>query len=275
MARAIPVPNDKLHDVLTLLKKENFDHIHHNDQLFLERIYCNGLQKYIDRLNAIDFSGNQRVLDAGCGYGQWSIALSQLNDYVDCCDTADLRVRFLDSLASHLSIDNIQAFVSSIDKLPYPDSHFDAIFCYGVIFLSPWRESLLEFTRILKPGGKLYINANAVGWYLFLWNEEHNKADDYDPKAIAASTFTDTLRYEREKIFQPGMNLIIDPNSLKSAMHHLGFMDIELAAEGHLRLNKAYAEPNPFFKGEYYGQLGAYEIIGTKYPLNKNNTFLI
>ncbi|WP_186539356.1 class I SAM-dependent methyltransferase [Synechococcus sp. BIOS-E4-1] len=235
-----------------------------NDYQFLERIYRDGLHKYLDRLKSIGFCGNQRILDAGCGYGQWSLALAQLNEMVLSCDISPLRVSVLQKLATQIGFTNIASEVSGIDIMTYPDQHFDAVFCYGVIFLTPWRQSLAELARVLKPGGKLYVNANGLGWYMFLWQEEHNKADDYDPKAIAAQTFLDTLRYDRDGVYKQGMNLIIEPKSIETELQRLGFQDIKLAAEGALHLNKAVTSPRPFFKGEYYGQPGIFEATGTK-----------
>lgn len=238
--------------------------IGHNDHLFLQRIFGEGLMKYQDRLNAIGFSDYDHVLDAGCGYGQWSLALAEMNRNISSCDISSLRIDLLSDLTKNLGATNLDLKVSGIDAMPYPDAYFDAVFCYGVIFLTPWRQSLAELTRVLKPGGKLYVNANGLGWYVFLWQEEHNKADDYDPKAIAAQTFADTLKYDRDKIYVPGMNLIIEPKSIEAEMNYLGFNDIKFGPEGTLYLNQSVAAPKPFFKGDYYGQLGVYEIFGAK-----------
>lgn len=152
------------------------------------------------------FSNLQNVLDAGCGYGQWSLALSRLNFSVESCDISPLRIKLLNILCNDFNISNLYPQISRIDLTPYPDNSFDGVFCYGVIFLTPWRNSLAEFKRILKPGGKMYVNANGLVWYMFLWNEEHNKTSDYDPKQIAASSLADTLTYDRNNIYRPGMN---------------------------------------------------------------------
>ena len=102
--------------------------------------------------------------------------------------------------------------------MPYPDNCFDLVFCYGVIFLTPWRQSLGELSRVLKTGGKLYVNANGLGWYNYLWKEEHNKTTDYDPKAVAAQSFSSTLRYNREGYYEQGTNLIIEPKQIQHEM---------------------------------------------------------
>ena len=243
---------------------DNGANITDNDHSFLHRNFRDGLEKYIDRLKAIGFINNQKVLDAGCGYGQWSLALAGLNEMVESCDISHQRVQFLQELALRLGIRNISARVSAIDAMSYPASYFDAVFCYGVIFLTPWRKSLASLARVLKPGGSLYLNANGLGWYLFLWKQEHNKAEDYDPKAVVAHTFTDTLRYDRQKEYRQGANLIIEPENLKTALESLGFSNIRIASEGSLHPNSAAKPPTPFFSGSYGGELGVYEVLAQK-----------
>ncbi len=240
------------------------DRIGHNDHLFLSRIFRQGLGKYTSRLRAIGFCNQSRVLDAGCGYGQWSLALSEMNQCVSGCDISPLRIDFLRDLASRLGLTNLDLHCTEIDRLPFPDDWFDAVFCYGVIFLTPWRQSLAELTRVLKPGGSIYVNANGLGWYMFLWQDEHNRADDYDPKEIAARSLLDTLQYDRGGVFEPGMNLIIEPAALEVDLTKLGFVNVKIAEEGCLHLDESVAVPEKFFRGEYHGQVGVFEAIGTK-----------
>ena len=51
------------------------------------------------------------------------------------------------------------------------------------LLLHAWK-SLAELARVLRPGGRIYLSANGVGWYLFLWEEEHNKTADYDQNQL-------------------------------------------------------------------------------------------
>ncbi|OYY17342.1 MAG: hypothetical protein B7Y59_12655 [Burkholderiales bacterium 35-55-47] len=236
-----------------------------NDRMFLQRVYADGLQKYSDRLRAIDFVGMHRVLDAGCGFGQWSLALAGLNQFVESCDISQTRANFLKALSGQLSIANLNSQVSQIYEMPYEDNYFDAIFCYGVIFLTPWKESLAELKRVLKPGGRIYVNANGLGWYIFLWNDEHNKSVDYDPKALAANALSSSLNYDRSGFYVQGTSLIIEPQALKNELEANDFYEIKIAAEGCLHLNNKAPCPIPFFKGEYGGQVGIYEVVATKY----------
>ena len=46
-------------------------------------------------------------LDAGCGFGQWSLALASLNERVNACDVSQLRVDFLSDMVRQLDVTNV------------------------------------------------------------------------------------------------------------------------------------------------------------------------
>ena len=245
-------------------RKFFLDQFGSNDSLFTDRIFKDGLDKYVDRLKSIDFKGLNNVLDIGCGFGQWSISLSKLNKHVYSSDISSLRVNFLDFLSDQLGINNIKTNIGETNHLPYEDKKFDAIFCYGVIFLTPWKETLSELSRVLKPNGKLYINYNRVGWYLFLWETEHNKTSDYDPRLLASKAFNDTLIYERKGEYESGMNLIMEPDDVKNELKKLNFNYIISDHEGCIKINEKQSDPEPFFKKNYKSNPCIFETYGIK-----------
>jgi SAM-dependent methyltransferase len=258
------ISNTKLHLSLNNILMIDEHEMSSNDQLFLKRIYDEGLSKYEDRLNALGFNQFNNVLDAGCGFGQWSLALAGINRAVSSCDVSPLRIKFLKKLIKELGVKNINAHIGRLENLPFNDASFDAIFCYGAIFLTPWRLALAEFMRVLKPGGTLYVNANGLGWYILLWQKEKNKTIDYDPKAVAAKSFMDTLIYNRENTFTEGMNIIIEPKSLEDELIRLGFTGFTQAEEGGLHLDITRASPKSFFRDEYKNIPGVYEVVVRK-----------
>ena len=66
---------------------------------FLRRVYADGLGKYADRLSQHGLSGCSRVLDAGCGYGQWGLALAADCDRVEAVDVDADRLAFVEAMA--------------------------------------------------------------------------------------------------------------------------------------------------------------------------------
>lgn len=236
-----------------------------NDAAFLRRIYGAGLDTYMARLKAVGFAGKGRVLDAGCGFGQWSLSMAELNDAVVSIDVAENRIRFLEKAAEAMCPGKVDAHVGSIGTTGLPEASFDGIYCYGVVFLTPWKESLAEFARLLAPGGTLYVNANGLGWYKHLWYNQPNPAEDYDPKEHAAKVLMNTWQYGKGERVEPGMDILIEPEEMVRELETLGFEAIRSGGEGTLRVNGASNElARPFFQAEYLGDTGVYEVLATR-----------
>jgi SAM-dependent methyltransferase len=229
---------------------------------FAQRVFADGLDKYKRRLVQHGFAGHDRVLDAGCGFGQWSLSLAHLNRTVDAIDSSTGRVNVLESVARRLDVGNLTARTGSVDRLPYPTGAFDAVFCYGVVYLTPWKVTLRELIRVLVPGGLLYVNANGFGWYSFLWHTDHNRSGGYEPRERVGKALLNTFRYQHGQPIEEGMDIVIEPEEFLEELSALDCTIAETAAEGHTGLN-SYVGPktSAFFVGEYRGETGVYEII--------------
>ena len=234
-----------------------------NDANFLERVYQTDSAVYKNRLKAIGFTGQSNILDAGCGFGQWTMALAELNQQVAGTDISPDRVRVCAEMAAALQIKNARFKQAGLEKQPYNENEFDAVFCYGAIFISYPHLVLKEFNRILKPGGKLYVNANGLGFTLNLWLNAPNATADYDPREKAAKAFTNTVNYKMGLPKTDGQ-IIIEKEEMKSMLTTAGFETLECSGEGTINLSKDKVEINPFFKSEYYGFTGVYEILAQK-----------
>jgi len=235
-----------------------------NDARFLERIFARGLEPYAKRLRALGFTGAGRVLDAGCGFGQWSLALAAFNREVEACDASSIRLVVLRELARVAGVSSIGVQHARLESLPYADGSFDLAFCYGVIFCTPWRTSLAELARVLAPGGRLYVNANDIGWTVHLWQTAQNAAADYDPRAVAARNLANTLAYARGGLAPTESQIVISQAELGAAGEALGLRVLAAGGEGCVHLDASVDAPEPFFKTEYQGLPGCHEIVFEK-----------
>lgn len=258
------IDDENLRSMVNYLIKTGSFNLGENDKRFIKNVYCEGLTKYIRRLKAINFFDKEKVLDAGCGYGQWSLSLASLNRSVLSLDVSKNRLDFVKKLNEKLGYNSIKTKVSELGSMSLPSDTFDGIFCYGVIFLTSWHDSLKELYRVLKPGGQVYINANDVGWFIHLWLTQHNKVSDYDPRTIAANAFKATLNYKDSHTVKNGEQIIIEKNDLKQKMIDIGFIDILTNGEGKTHLNLNEPVPQPFFEETYYGLNGVFEVIAKK-----------
>lgn len=233
-----------------------------NGAAFCRRCHETDPAVYRTRLAAVGLDGDGAVLDAGCGYGQWALTLAETYARVAAVDVAPERLAFLRQMAAATGASQLEARWGSLDALPFADASFDALLCYQALFTSRWRVALDEFARVLRPGGRLYFNANGPGWYLHLWHTPHNAAANYDPREIAARAFSNTIRYEQHGTAPDGP-LIIDRAEAVAALEAGGFVDVQTGGDGTLTVRDD-VEPTPFFAGELYGTDGVWEALATK-----------
>ena len=96
-----------------------------------------------------------RFLDVGTGTGRISVPLlTHGADLVGC----DLSIKMMSLQSQKYPAYRLAQADASV--LPFPTGHFDALLtCHVMHLVGPWRQALLEFRRVLKPGGS-YINAH-------------------------------------------------------------------------------------------------------------------
>lgn len=231
------------------------------DVAFCKRVYAPPLSRYAERIRALGFVGLDNVLDACAGFGQWSLVLSRLNGQVDACDMDAVRLGVLDGVSRALGVGNVRSRQCPLDAMPYADGSFDAVFCYSSFFCTPWRESLAEVYRVLKPGGRFYCNLNALGYQLYLWVEEPNKIPGHTPRISVPRTFQNTLDYAESRKAPSYGQIIIEPDEMRAALKEAGFDLVALEAEGHIDTSGGAHPPVPFFPSHYMGQTCCYEIL--------------
>ena len=130
-----------------------------------------GKKRVRDRLvAALALSGNERVLDAGCGRGLALIACARKLTTgkavgVDLWAAKDLsdnnpEATLADAAAEGVA-DRILVETGDITRLPFHDASFDAVISMTVIHNIPTRDArdlaLRELVRVLKPGGRIAI----------------------------------------------------------------------------------------------------------------------
>ncbi|MEJ7700344.1 MAG: class I SAM-dependent methyltransferase [Pyrinomonadaceae bacterium] len=116
------------------------------------------------------FSVEMNILDAGCGRGRNLIYFLR-NGYrvfgVDQNAEAIGQVQiFAKTLSPNLPAENFQT--SSVEKMPFPDEHFDAIISSAVLHFARnethFNQMLDEMWRVLKPEGLLFARlASSIG----------------------------------------------------------------------------------------------------------------
>ncbi len=226
---------------------------------FCYRCYVNGLEKYKQRLKNIDFMNFHNVLDAGSGYGQWSIALSLLNENVTGIEYDKLRVGVSKRIIETLGVNNVSFSEGSIEDIKFESNYFDAVFCYSVIFQTQWRQSICEFSRVLKKGGRIYINSNSYGWVFYNMIKNPNKNSEFSPRATAIKTLLNTLKSNLG--FNYSGEIVINPNSIIEEAKRHNLKLISLNGDGLTCIQSTNCKVLPFFIDKYLGLKCVYEIV--------------
>lgn len=234
------------------------------DRDFLQRVYGTPKGVYLERLRRIGFSDHDLVVDAACGFGQWSLALAALNTEIRAIDFSPYRLEVAARVAEKIGQTNVDWVQGNIQELDLPVDSAEAIFCYSALYYTDFRQTLKGFLRVLKPGGKLYVSGHGVGWYIHNILNQPNPSEDFDPREMAVQAIVDTISYFASGEASPGRDLILPGSVLVEELQSAGFVDIRLAGEAQLSVGDSDAEVRPFFDSSYCGREGVFEILCRK-----------
>jgi 2-polyprenyl-3-methyl-5-hydroxy-6-metoxy-1,4-benzoquinol methylase len=97
-----------------------------------------------------------RALDAGCGSGRWTYALSELGADVVAFD---LTAGGVEAVNENLgSRDNVSICQANLFRPPFADASFDFVMSWGVLHHTPdTRAAFDRLVPLVKPGGTLYV----------------------------------------------------------------------------------------------------------------------
>ncbi len=233
------------------------------ERQFFERVYSKPISVYQNRLSRISLNNKSLVLDAGCGFGQWTIALSRLNKDVIGMDIDISKLKIAMLKAKEETNDNIEFEIASSENLPFKDEKFNAIICYSVIYRTDFQKSLREFYRVLKPKGIVYIVTNGIGWYLYNLLTGHSSAKDFNARKHAIQTIFRSFRYKlTKKTNRFEGDLIIPPESFLNEMRSIGFKNVVMGPEGHIKIdnNSEFS----FYPKKFLGLTNVYEVLAEK-----------
>lgn len=117
------------------------------NQLRISPLYWNLLDK---------IEKKDKILEAGCGFGQWVISLQQRGFNITGVDIAANTI-----LKLKKNYPDLKVSIADVENLPFKKETFDVYLSFGVIehFQDGPQKVLSEAGRVLKNGGLLYLTA--------------------------------------------------------------------------------------------------------------------
>ncbi|HEX9916634.1 MAG TPA: methyltransferase domain-containing protein [candidate division Zixibacteria bacterium] len=142
------------------------------NRLFWERCFSNSgfdfklppkrrISEVVKRLRKYNVS---KVLDLGCGFGRWSIALARAGFQVKAVDISSEAIKRLTKWANQKSL-SIETKVSSAQRLVSIGEKVDAVICNSVLdhmLSSEASKSMLNLKNALKFGGIAYLSFDGL-----------------------------------------------------------------------------------------------------------------
>jgi ubiquinone/menaquinone biosynthesis C-methylase UbiE len=124
------------------------------------------------QLNALGDVTGQRVLELGCGAGQWSRTLAEETEQVVGLDLSDAQLRAAKAAMRSARYSLVQG---AAQQLPFADGRFDLVFCDhgGLSWASP-DIAVPEAARVLRPGGRLVFNTGSP-WSGVCYDDDADK----------------------------------------------------------------------------------------------------
>jgi ubiquinone/menaquinone biosynthesis C-methylase UbiE len=126
---------------------------------------CNGLSASSPVIQVVGLLSERRngageqVLDAGCGTGNYAVALARAGFQVTGIDYAAGMLARAGAKVRQAPAGSLSFCRASLDRvLPFPEDRFDHVLCVSVIqAVADPRLTLKEFRRVLRPRGTLLL----------------------------------------------------------------------------------------------------------------------
>jgi len=217
------------------------------------------LEMFQTRVDMAGFKGAGKILDAGCGYGQWAVALAGCNGHVTGIDLYPGMVKIGQSLAERFAVRNVEFQQGDLNQpLPFADEEFDLVWCWSVIMFVRLERAMPEFNRVLKPGGRLLLGAvNSRGRWLYKLLQALN------PLAFNKLTCQMCWKALRHGSAFDAFPSYMTRKNATAFYDHYGFELVAADCDGHIDMT-GQGRRLPMFAPSFMGLDNNIEYIGTK-----------
>jgi SAM-dependent methyltransferase len=114
----------------------------------------------------------KRVLELGCGAGQWSRSLAADGAIVVGLDLSEAQ---LAAAARAMDTARYPLVQGAAEHLPFASDSFDLVFCdHGGLSWAPPHLAVPQAARVLRPGGRLVFNVTSP-WFEACYDDDADR----------------------------------------------------------------------------------------------------
>lgn len=151
-------------------------HRHRDDRPYGPRWIANAPRPGISRRRLREILSPQpgeRLLEVGPGYGHYTSSVAGALGPEGSLEILDVRQTLLDQTMERVAavrLTNVHPQRGDVQRLPYPDSHFDAAYLVATLGEVPDQVAALhELARVVRPGGRLVVGESAADPHRVRW----------------------------------------------------------------------------------------------------------
>lgn len=139
---------------------------------------------YKEILNDLELTGDETLLDAGCGDGRFLLYAASHGHSGQLVGVNNFPIYYgTEVFAKNHKIKNIEFSAQDVRNLEFEDSTFDAVTCLFVLYhVGEPNRALEEFRRVLKPDGKLIVATRNTGDLKRMWEAANTVAEHLGAK---------------------------------------------------------------------------------------------
>lgn len=124
------------------------------------------------RLHALGEVVSGRVLELGCGAGQWSRSVAAEGATVVGVDLSEAQ---LAAAAGAMGAARYPLVQGAAEQLPFASDSFDVVFCdHGGLSWAPPQLAVPEAARVLRRGGRLVFNVTSP-WFAACYDDDTDR----------------------------------------------------------------------------------------------------
>ena len=137
--------------------------------------HIGGIRSTKELISKCNINSSSYILVIGSGNGTSSVKIREISG----CRIVGIDIsKDMVSSAKEKEREGVKFMLGNAEKIPFPDSTFDAVISESVTAFTDKKKSISEYFRVLKKGG--YLGLNEVTWL----NEPNDRIKDFAIKVV-------------------------------------------------------------------------------------------